>query len=285
MCVALEAQTLPLLLDVGTEQVRVLKVESDVASLAWSPPDSQVLCVTDKGRPTLFDATNGQNLGTLAAPDAKPDEFVAGSVAWSPDGRWLAGAVRAGKQIRIRDAATKEHKRTIETELFADSLSWHKESQLLSVTRPGGPATCVILDTTSGEVAAQSPAIGGAYDVDWSPAGLSWWFTQGCCVSSTARPANCCLAVLNAGRTIWTSTISRLFCRRMANVFIPSELMSPERLEFDAELDRCSDHEKSRWDIYRPLHPMVAGGHFTVTGSTPKSLSSRRVLIAIPSRS
>ena len=86
----------------------------------------------------------------MTAPDAKPNETLASRVAWSPDGRWLAGAY--GKQVRIWDADTRKHLRTITTEFPGnDSLAWHKESQLLAVTGEGFPRpTCFIFDTASG---------------------------------------------------------------------------------------------------------------------------------------
>lgn len=136
--------------------------------MTWSA-DSNTLCIPVNGLPVLFDISNGERLASLTATDAEPKAVLAGCVAYSPDGRWLAAA--QSKQVRIWDATTRKHVRTFATEFsLVHSLAWHKDSQLLAVCGEG--ANAQILDTVR-------PAVGGqklpdfiARYVTWSPDGV-----------------------------------------------------------------------------------------------------------------
>ncbi len=97
-------------------EVRLAIAEIAGASGAWcpalAPTGDRVACVSDRsGKPRLEVATLGQQ--TPPAVLSGPDEEVV-SVAWSPDGEWLAYLVSPGGSIcaqlwAVRPDGTERH--------------------------------------------------------------------------------------------------------------------------------------------------------------------------------
>ena len=109
------------ILNVTTGQSPAFEAGSN--AVAWSADSETVCCLPEYGPPSLFHAASGQRLAELSARDVKPDEWRWPSVAWSPDGRWLACA--HGNVVRIWDAETRKYLRTITTEFgLISSLAW-----------------------------------------------------------------------------------------------------------------------------------------------------------------
>src|SRR6185437_13295792 len=110
----------------------------------------------------LWDAATVRQVGELTAPDVPQRQPLGRHVAFSPDGKWIAA--EANGKLRLWDAATRAHVRTIDLPRGADRLLWHRDSRLLAVAIGDGFR---VIDTRDGRTVVTGGVPVGA----WSPDG------------------------------------------------------------------------------------------------------------------
>jgi WD40 repeat protein len=149
-------------------------------NIALTSDGLQIAASLEDGRVQLLDTNSGKTIRTYAAPKVEGDETKAALVtAISPDGSKLAAGYKAST-VRVWDLKTGQVLHDIPTESFftrkiaflpggrlnfiTGNLAFLSDSRRLlscsSVTKshPESPVAC-LLDTETGKVLAQSPAI------------------------------------------------------------------------------------------------------------------------------
>ncbi|MFO0881758.1 MAG: SUMF1/EgtB/PvdO family nonheme iron enzyme [Gemmataceae bacterium] len=140
------------------------------AYLSWSPDGKRLFLGNEGGFLAVYNSATGVKIATLTDPDwaeGKPTQVS--SVGWSADGKWLAAAFRYEKAIRIWDAATHKHVRTIKVTGNPLALAWNNDNRRLAVGLDSGKLWEVI-DAVDGKSIGQGDS-GIGYDIAWSPDG------------------------------------------------------------------------------------------------------------------
>ena len=131
----------------------------------WSP-DGQALVVNSEEDIAVFRPSTSSTPVTLEKPDGNVGRKSYSSVAWSPDGKWIA----AGnfRHVRLWNAETRALHRSIETE-FGNVLStlWSRDSRRLLVAGEAGGAWSTY-DAVEGTrlIECKSPQ---SYRAAWNP--------------------------------------------------------------------------------------------------------------------
>ena len=103
-------------------------------AVTWSPDSKKVAAGTGSGAPVhIYDVARGQQ-------EASFGEYSIGvnGLAWSPDGRFLAGAILNPRYtLQIWDTATKSTLLLTDAGSGGLSLAWSPDSQLLAVASEG----------------------------------------------------------------------------------------------------------------------------------------------------
>lgn len=123
-------------------------VSGNILSVAFSPDGKHLVSGGDDNRVRLWDVISG---------DVVRDLPVIGSVAWSPDGRFIAAWLRSpagAAHAAILDAATGQQLHDLQGHRFGGGmLAFSADSRLLASTGPGGMADVTVWDTASGATA------------------------------------------------------------------------------------------------------------------------------------
>jgi WD40 repeat protein/tRNA A-37 threonylcarbamoyl transferase component Bud32 len=140
------------------KEVRQLKAGAMVFGVGYNPDGTTLAAVTgklfapgDPGELILWDAATGDEL--FRRRDHKAG---IGSLAWSPDGRWLATGSSDGT-VLLRDPATGEPKQTLPGHKGTVlALAFSPDSRLLAcaasdVFQPTQPGTIVLWDIATGK--------------------------------------------------------------------------------------------------------------------------------------
>jgi WD40 repeat protein len=88
----------------GGELFSITGHRGPVRSIAYSPDGQRLASASDDGTAKLWDARSGKLLRTIADRDSSIRAI--GAVAFSPDGKYLAGAIQEDTTARIWDTAT-----------------------------------------------------------------------------------------------------------------------------------------------------------------------------------
>src|SRR5262249_21953637 len=88
----------------GAELFTMTGHTGPVRSIAFSPQEQYLASATDDGTAKLWDAKTGKLVRTIAARDSSI--IALGALAFSPDGKLLAGAPTEDATVRIWETAT-----------------------------------------------------------------------------------------------------------------------------------------------------------------------------------
>jgi WD40 repeat protein len=138
--------------------------------LAWSP-DGRTFVSTDLAALGLYDATTGDLIHTIPAPQSD----YSGNLAWSPDSETLA-VVQS--RIRLYDRTTLGQRLTIEADV--SEATWSADSRVLASSDrghgigfiPAGADVIRLWDAATGKELRNLSADSGVTGrVIWSPVG------------------------------------------------------------------------------------------------------------------
>jgi len=168
----------------GGDAVRVTNTPAEESQVAWSPDSRRLVYVSDRDGPThlfLYDFATGieTQFTRASASDDTP--------RYSPDGKWIAFE-RAGEEIRIMDADTKQERSIARAHLERPPLSsdrnfvWSPDSKWIAYMPVGEKLfkNVFVVPIAAGESRAVSfLANGGSNTVSWSPDGTYLLFDTG----------------------------------------------------------------------------------------------------------
>ncbi len=116
--------------------------------LALSPDGTRIALAHDEGRVTVFDVASGRRLLDLAGEDV-----WAADLAWSPDGRWIAGSLD-GRGGRVWDARSGDQVATLGPGHvgYAPVIGWSPDSAIVASVGHDGTARVWRFDGADAEL-------------------------------------------------------------------------------------------------------------------------------------
>lgn len=143
-----------------------------VSSVSWHPDGTRLAASAEPGVHRVWDTDSGDEI--LGFADETP-LFV---VAWSPDGKWLAGADANHKIVLVNAASGKFVRRMVRGhEDKVSALSWNPDSS--SVASAGHDRLVLTHDVSNGRPKTAIRRSEGIDSVAWSPDGMQVTFCGG----------------------------------------------------------------------------------------------------------
>lgn len=137
----------------------------DINSVAWLPDGERLICVSEDGRATMWDALAGQLLGEVGS-HAAHCMMVAVSVSG------LVATVGEDGMVAVTDPGSDEPPRTRHYPSSIEGCAWSRDGRLLAVARDDG---AVDLLTSRLDLVRTVPvSTSAARAVDWSEDGRSF---------------------------------------------------------------------------------------------------------------
>ncbi|MFF5444121.1 WD40 repeat domain-containing protein [Streptomyces sp. NPDC012888] len=131
----------------------------DINSVAWMPDGERLICVSEDGRATLWDAMTGAFLGEVGSHAAH-----CMMVSVSPDG--LVATVGEDGMVAVSEPGSGEPPRVRHYEASVEGCAWSHSGLVLAVARDDG--TVVLLDRELGEIRSVPVSRSAARAVAWA---------------------------------------------------------------------------------------------------------------------
>jgi WD40 repeat protein len=136
------------LVELSSGQARWSANIEGVKSVAWNPQGGVLAVGTSRGRIVLLEAGSGSPRATLAGRGAANDEMA---VAFSPDGRWLAGGQRS---LDLWEVSSGRLARTLAGEINFSSVAWSPDGSSLAVGCRADTDRALVWDLARGALQA-----------------------------------------------------------------------------------------------------------------------------------
>jgi WD40 repeat protein len=137
----------------------------DINSVAWLPDGERLICVSEDGRATMWDALAGELLGEVGS-HAAHCMMVAVSVAG------LVATVGEDGMVAVTDPDSGELPLTRHYESSIEGCAWSRDGRLLAVARDDGAVD--LLTSRLDSVRTVQVSTSAARAVDWSEDGRSF---------------------------------------------------------------------------------------------------------------
>jgi WD40 repeat protein len=137
-----------------------------VYSVVWSPDDRYLASVSDDGRARVWELDTGRQLFALEISDP---QYCPLGVAWSPDGKRIAGST--GRGVKVWDAKQGQELLTLEGREVVNSVAWSPDGKRIAGSTGRGIR---IWDAEKGREVLLVSLKGdrhGVSSVAWSPDG------------------------------------------------------------------------------------------------------------------